>query len=129
MGLFENIREKNRNPIENNREKLFGRAENLFDMMNEEERNKAKQQILLNLLWKIEQEITTFLSVAVNIWIFTSEEEIRKIWKLCEKSIVESDIYKKDISESKTFLKNTFPKMIDIICTTLSTKVKRLWKL
>ena len=137
MDLFKNLRESKNNWLQEwqllhdleKRDKLVNKGKNLFEMMDEEQKTKAKEQILLNLLGNIEQEISNFLLTTNELGILTSEEEIRKIWKRVERDIVESPIYKNDIMEWKEFLKGTFPKMIDIICITLNTKSKRLWKL
>ena len=117
MDLFKRLREEKNNWLQewllkkslDDRQKLIVKGKDLFKVLPEKEKEKALKMIMLDLMGKI-------------------EEEVRKIWKEIEKDIVESPIFKSGVMESRTFLKWTFPKMIDIICITLNSKLKRLWK-
>lgn len=136
MDLFKRLREEKNNWLQewllkkslDDRQKLIVKGKDLFKVLPEKEKEKALKMIMLDLMGKIEEEITVFLKNTSDLWVLCSEEEVRKIWKEIEKDIVESPIFKFDVMESRTFLKWTFPKMIDIICITLNSKLKRLWK-
>ena len=121
MDLFKRLREEKNNWLQewllkkslDDRQKLIVKGKDLFKVLPEKEKEKALKMIMLDLMGKIEEEVTVFLKNTSDLWVLCSEEEVRKIWKEIEKDIVESPIFKSGVMESRTFLKWTFPKMID----------------
>lgn len=99
------------------KDKLVKKAIFMKENMSEEEFNNCQEAIIMDCVWNIEWKMTTFLQTAyeTEIWFFEDKDLLKKVWKRCEKKIAGSDTYANSPKNEREFIKEFWPKVIELL--------------